>query len=95
MEAQELGTIIKTVCFDSDDGDASVIHAYSNEHTMEEEFDELSFDRKRARSIAKECAVQAGISDGDDKLGGLQVLAPIQAAVLRELAEKRGFAVNT
>ena len=51
--------------------------------------------RKRARNIAKECAVQAGILDGDDKLGGLQVISPIQAAVLRAFAEKRGFNVKT
>jgi len=46
-------------------------------------------------AVALGCAVQAGIPDGDDKLGGLQVIAPIQAAFLRAPAEKRGFKVNT
>lgn len=48
-------------------------------------------------AVALGCAVQAGILDGDNKglLGGMQaVLSPMQAAVMRALAKKRGMEVN-
>jgi len=45
-------------------------------------------------AVALGCAVQVGILDGDENLDGLQVLTPIQAAVMRAMARKRGMNVN-
>jgi molecular chaperone DnaK (HSP70) len=42
-------------------------------------------------AVALGCAVQVGVLDGDAALGGLQVLTPIQAALMRALAKKRGM----
>lgn len=46
-------------------------------------------------AVALGCAVQVGILDGDAALRGLQVLSPMQAAVLRAMAKKKGMSVNT
>lgn len=46
-------------------------------------------------AVALGCAVQVGILDGDSGLEGLQVLTPMQAALLRGMAEKRNMKVNT
>jgi molecular chaperone DnaK (HSP70) len=40
-------------------------------------------------AVALGAAIQVGILDGDDRLGGMQVLNPMQAAVLRAFAKKR------
>jgi len=48
-------------------------------------------------AVALGCAVQVGILDGDNEglLGGSSaVLSPMQAAVMRALAQKRGMEVN-
>ena len=48
-------------------------------------------------AVALGCAVQVGILDGENEglLGGMQaVLSPMQAAVMRALAKKRGMDVN-
>jgi hypothetical protein len=45
-------------------------------------------------AVAIGCAIQCGILDGDNDglLGGMQaVLSPMQAAVMRALAKKRGM----
>ena len=45
-------------------------------------------------AVALGCAVQVGILDGENEglLGGMQaVLSPMQAAVMRALAKKRGM----
>lgn len=45
-------------------------------------------------AVALGCAVQVGILDGDEALGGLQVLTPMQAALMRGLAKKRGLDIG-
>ena len=45
-------------------------------------------------AVALGCAIQVGILDGDAGLGGLQVLSPMQAAVLRAMAQKKNMQVN-
>ena len=48
-------------------------------------------------AVALGCAVQAGILDGENEglVGGMSaVLSPMQAAVMRALAQKRGMEVN-
>ena len=48
-------------------------------------------------AVALGCAVQVGILDGENEglLGGMQaVLSPMQAAVMRALAKKRGMDVT-
>jgi len=40
-------------------------------------------------AVALGAAIQVGILDGDDRLGDMQVLNPMQAAVLRAFAKKR------
>lgn len=42
-------------------------------------------------AVALGCAVQAGVLDGNEDLGGLTVLTPMQAAILRAIAEKEGM----
>jgi molecular chaperone DnaK (HSP70) len=42
-------------------------------------------------AVALGCAVQAGVLDGNEELGGLTVLTPIQAAIMRALAKKQGL----
>ena len=46
-------------------------------------------------AVALGCAVQVGILDGDPDLENLQVLTPMQAAVLRAMAQKKNMKVNT
>mmetsp|Transcript_2206 Transcript_2206/g.3222 ORF Transcript_2206/g.3222 Transcript_2206/m.3222 type:complete len:641 (-) Transcript_2206:101-2023(-) len=45
-------------------------------------------------AVALGCAVQVGILDGDELMGGLKVLSPMQAAVMRALAKKRNMEFN-
>jgi molecular chaperone DnaK (HSP70) len=42
-------------------------------------------------AVALGCAVQAGVLDGNADLGGLTVLTPMQAAIMRAIAEKEGM----
>jgi molecular chaperone DnaK (HSP70) len=42
-------------------------------------------------AVALGCAVQAGVLDGNEELGGLTVLTPMQAAIMRALAKKQGL----
>ena len=42
-------------------------------------------------AVALGCAVQVGVLDGNEDLGGLTVLTPIQAAIMRAVAEKEGM----
>ena len=45
-------------------------------------------------AVALGCAVQVGVLDGTGGPGGLQVLTPWQAALMRGLAKKRGLEVE-
>ena len=45
-------------------------------------------------AVALGCAVQVGVLDGTGGPGGLQVLTPWQAALIRGLAKKRGLEVE-
>lgn len=40
-------------------------------------------------AVALGCAVQVGILDGDQALGGFQVLNPFQAAMMRAMAKQQ------
>ena len=42
-------------------------------------------------AVALGCAVQVGVLDGNEDLGGLTVLTPMQAAIMRAVAEKEGL----
>lgn len=42
-------------------------------------------------AVATGCAVQVGVLDGSEELGGLTVLTPMQAAIMRAVAEKEGL----
>ena len=42
-------------------------------------------------AVATGCAVQVGLLDGSEELGGLTVLTPMQAAIMRAVAEKEGL----
>lgn len=42
-------------------------------------------------AVALGCAVQVGVLDGDENLGGLTVLTPMQAAIMRAVAEQQGL----
>ena len=42
-------------------------------------------------AVATGCAVQVGVLDGSAELGGLTVLTPMQAAIMRAVAEKHGL----
>jgi len=42
-------------------------------------------------AVALGCAVQVGVLDGNEDLGGLSVLTPMQAAIMRAVAEKNGL----
>lgn len=42
-------------------------------------------------AVATGCAVHVGVLDGDEDLGGLTVLTPMQAAIMRAVAEKNGL----
>ena len=42
-------------------------------------------------AVACGCAVQVGVLDGSEDLGGLTVLTPMQSAIMRAVAEKNGL----
>ena len=42
-------------------------------------------------AVALGCAVQAGVLDGNEALGGLTVLTPMQGAIMRALAKQQGY----
>jgi hypothetical protein len=42
-------------------------------------------------AVATGCAVQVGVLDGSEELGGLTVLTPMQAAIMRAVAKKEGL----
>lgn len=42
-------------------------------------------------AVALGCAVQVGVLDGNEDLNGLTVLTPMQAAIMRAVAEKEGL----
>jgi molecular chaperone DnaK (HSP70) len=42
-------------------------------------------------AVATGCAVHVGVLDGNEDLGGLTVLTPMQAAIMRAVAEKNGL----
>jgi len=42
-------------------------------------------------AVALGCAVQVGVLDGNKDLGGLTVLTPMQAAIMRAVAEREGM----
>jgi molecular chaperone DnaK (HSP70) len=42
-------------------------------------------------AVALGCAVQAGLLDGNEDLGGLTVLTPMQAAIMRAVAQQQGL----
>jgi molecular chaperone DnaK (HSP70) len=42
-------------------------------------------------AVATGCAVHVGVLDGSEDLGGLTVLTPMRAAIMRAVAEKNGM----